>query len=95
MKLALAKLKTRKAEGRAKKVLRHVGQGALGFGLGTGVGYAGMKGIDALSKRVRGRPISSSSAGKALPLATGAFLASYPAWKAFERERLRRDMEND
>ena len=76
-------------------MLRHVGQGALGFGLGTGLGYAGTKGIDALSQRVRGRPISTSGAATALPLATGAFLASYPAWKAIERERLKRDMEKD
>ncbi len=95
VKVALEKLKSRKAEGRAKKVIRHVGQGALGFGLGTGLGYAGMRGIDALSKRLRGRPISPGSVGAALPLASGAFVASFPVWKALERERLRRDMEGD
>ncbi len=95
MKLALEKFEERKRQRRAVKVVKHIAQGSLGFGLGTGVGYAGMKGVEEISKRVSGRPISRTAARRLLPIATGALFAAYPVWKTLERDQLRKDMEGE
>ena len=95
MKLALEKFDERKRQQRALKVVKHIAQGSLGFGLGTGVGYAGMKGVEAISKRVGGKPISPTMARRLLPLATGALFAAYPVWKTLERDQLRRDTQGE
>ncbi len=71
-------------EGAAASVL---GKSLLGFGAGTALGYAGLKGFDALA----GKPVVSSPAARAaLPVIGGALGMAYPHLHSMTVEKMRR-----
>lgn len=71
-------------------VLKSIGAGALGLGVGTLAGYAGTKGIDALLRRNNGKGIPPGVLRWAAPIAVGGLGMATSSWRAHQQEMMRR-----
>lgn len=75
-------------------LLRPMLAGAAGLGVGTGAGYAAMRGIDALSRRSGGAGIPHNTLFHTIaPLATGGLGMALASWQAHQQEMMKRDRQ--
>jgi hypothetical protein len=83
--------KRKKAEAKEPSIPRVVAEGLLGLGLGTAAGYGAGRGFKYLAGKA-GVPYVTPLLPKIMG-ATGAVAGvSYPLWRAYEKEALRRAM---
>jgi hypothetical protein len=95
LKTAAEVAREKELEGSNKAVLKAILGGSLGLGAGTAAGYLGMRGADAVSRRLTGQAIPHDTIGRILvPLASGGLGMALGSWEAHQKELMNRGRQN-